>query len=131
MAANVNDFKKFRGDFGPAWLFCYCRASHGQQQRFDRPSELLQYLSDPGIKSLCNGQFLERILVIILEPRTLWNAWMEAFASRMLDDIATYVQAMVNDGALFRFPSTKLRQLGHKQALPASKIFRKLPFFQP
>lgn len=100
-------------------------------------AKLLQYLSDPGIKNLCNGQFLERILLIFLEPRTLWNAWMEAFASRTLDDNAIYAltwmmtellslpsscgvdviadaQTMVNDGSLLRSPSIELRGLGHK-----------------
>lgn len=90
-------------------------------------AKLLQYLSDPGIKNLCNGQFLERILLIFLEPRTLWNAWMEAFASRTLDDNAIYAltwmmtellslpsscgvdviadaQTMVNDRSLLRSP---------------------------
>ncbi|PYH64019.1 P-loop containing nucleoside triphosphate hydrolase protein [Aspergillus vadensis CBS 113365] len=100
-------------------------------------AKLLQYLSGPGIKNLCNGQFLERILLIFLEPRTLWNAWMEAFASRKLDDNAIYAltwmmtellslpsscgvdviadaQTMVNDGSLLRSPSIELRGLGHK-----------------
>ncbi|KAF7118726.1 hypothetical protein CNMCM5793_008346 [Aspergillus hiratsukae] len=100
-------------------------------------AKLLQYLSDPGIKILCNGQFLERLLVIVLEPRTLWNAWMEAFACRTLNDDAIYAlawmmtellslpsscgvdviadaQTMVSDGSLFRSPSFELRGLGHK-----------------
>ncbi|KAJ9255512.1 hypothetical protein DTO212C5_9142 [Paecilomyces variotii] len=100
-------------------------------------AKLIHYFSDPGIKSLCNGQFLEKLLVLILEPRTLWNAWMEAFASRSLDDDATYTltwmmtellslpissgvdiiadaQAIVNDGSLLRSPSLELRNLGQK-----------------
>lgn len=63
-------------------------------------AKLLQYLSDPGIKTLCNGQFLERILVIVLELRTLWNAWMEAFASRTLDDDAIYALAWMMTNTL-------------------------------
>ncbi|KAJ9300137.1 hypothetical protein DTO271G3_2254 [Paecilomyces variotii] len=100
-------------------------------------AKLIHYFSDPGIKSLCNGQFLEKLLILILEPRTLWNAWMEAFASRSLDDDASYTltwmmtellflpnssgvdiiadaQAMVNDGSLLRSSSLELRNLGQK-----------------
>ncbi|RAL15897.1 P-loop containing nucleoside triphosphate hydrolase protein [Aspergillus homomorphus CBS 101889] len=100
-------------------------------------SKFLNFLRKPEIKLLCNGIFLERILVIIVEPRTLWKSLLDAFFTRKLDDDATHVfcwlttevlslpassgvdittdaQAMLSDGYLESSSSALLRNLGHK-----------------
>ncbi|KAJ5505540.1 ATPase AAA-type core [Penicillium expansum] len=55
-------------------------------------AKLIQYLNHREVKLLCNGQFLEQLLLIILEPRILWGAFLEAFRTRKLDEHA--IQAL-------------------------------------
>ncbi|KAL3469205.1 P-loop containing nucleoside triphosphate hydrolase protein [Aspergillus californicus] len=43
----------------------------------------------PLVKNLCNGQFLQEILELLLEPRTVWNALFQAFQGGNLTDSAT------------------------------------------
>lgn len=97
----------------------------------------IRYLSDPAVKLLCNGQFLQDLLVVIVEPRTLWNAFVEAFKNRALDENAIYAfawmlmellslppsnqidviadaQNAVDDGSLLTSSSLEIRTLGHK-----------------
>jgi hypothetical protein len=99
--------------------------------------KFLQFLRNPGIKHLCNGKFLEQLLAIILEPRTLWNAFIEALKSRKLDeeavysfywmmvellslpyssglDVTTDAQALMNEGSIFLSTNIELRNLGNK-----------------
>ncbi|CAI7567741.1 unnamed protein product [Penicillium glandicola] len=100
-------------------------------------AKLIQYLNHPEVKLLCNGQFLEQLLLVILEPRTLWGAFLEAFRTRKLEDHAIHAlcwlmtellslpsscgvdvrddaQTVLNDGSLFSSPSVDIRNLGHK-----------------
>jgi hypothetical protein len=53
-------------------------------------SKFIQFLKKPEVKLLCNGIFLEQLLLIILEPRTLWNSFVDAFSGRKLDDDAIH-----------------------------------------
>ncbi|OKL58227.1 hypothetical protein UA08_06552 [Talaromyces atroroseus] len=100
-------------------------------------AKFVQFLSNPGIKQLCNGQFLEQLLAIILEPRTLWNAFIEALRARKLDEEAVYwfywmmvemlslpyssgldvtadAQALMDEGSIFLSTNIDLRNLGNK-----------------
>ncbi|OQE43716.1 hypothetical protein PENCOP_c003G04699 [Penicillium coprophilum] len=100
-------------------------------------AKLIQYLNHREIKLLCNGQFLEQLLLIILEPRTLWGAFLEAFRTRKLEDhaiqalcwlmtellslpsscgvdIRADTQAVLDDGSLFSSSSIDIRNFGHK-----------------
>ncbi|KAJ5779630.1 ATPase AAA-type core [Penicillium paradoxum] len=100
-------------------------------------AKLIQYLNHREVKLLCNGKFLEQILLVILEPRTLWNAFLEAFRTRKLDDdairalcwlltellslpassgvdVRTDAQAVLDDGSLLSSASMDTRNLGHK-----------------
>ncbi|KAJ5771640.1 P-loop containing nucleoside triphosphate hydrolase protein [Penicillium odoratum] len=100
-------------------------------------SNFIDVLSSPKIKLLCNGLWLEQLLLIILEPRTLWNSLLDAFFTRRLDenaihafcwltaellslpassmvDIMTDAQTILSDGYLLSSSSVSLRNLGHK-----------------
>ncbi|KAF2095349.1 P-loop containing nucleoside triphosphate hydrolase protein [Rhizodiscina lignyota] len=48
-------------------------------------AELLGFLSSPSLRSVCNGQFLRRILSCIVDPPTLWNALLQAQTERKLE----------------------------------------------
>ncbi len=56
-------------------------------------SSLIQYLSEPSVKNLCNGQILHDFIGLIVEPPTVWNAFMEAFLGGQLTEPA--IQAFV------------------------------------
>ena len=100
-------------------------------------AKLILYLNHREVKLLCNGSFLEQLLIIILEPRTLWNSFLEAFRVRKLEDHAIIAlcwmmsellalpsssgvdvradaQIMISDGSLFSSPLVELHNLGHK-----------------
>ncbi|KAF7519098.1 hypothetical protein PCG10_010340 [Penicillium crustosum] len=100
-------------------------------------AKLIQYLNHREVKLLCNGQFLEQLLLILLEPRTLWGAFLEAFRTRKLAehaiqalcwlmtellslpsscgvDIRADAQIVLDDGSLFSSPSVDIRNAGHK-----------------
>lgn len=100
-------------------------------------AKLIHFLNDPEVKLLANGLILEQILLIILEPRTLWNSFVDAFLTRKLDDDATLAlcwlttellslpaslgvdiradaQAIVDHDYLFSSPLVRLRNSGHK-----------------
>lgn len=99
----------------------------------------IPYLSDPAVKRLCNGQFLQEMLVILVgEPRTLWNALMKAFEMRELSqssihafawmllellslppstsqiDFTEDARKVVSDESVLHSPSTDIRGLGRK-----------------
>ena len=97
----------------------------------------LQYLSDPAVKNLCSGQFLRQLLTLVVEPRTLWNAFLESFKAQKLDlksveilawmlvellslpassemDVAVDARMVVDNRALFASPSMEIRNLGQK-----------------
>ncbi|CAI7659971.1 unnamed protein product [Penicillium viridicatum] len=100
-------------------------------------AKLIQYLNHREVKLLCNGQFLEQLLLIILEPRTLWGAFLEAFRTRKLAehaiqalcwlmtellslppscgvDIGVDAQIVLDDGSLFSSPSVDIQNAGHQ-----------------
>lgn len=52
-------------------------------------SVFLEYISDPAIKQISGGQFLQDILVIIAEPPTLWNALIVSHKNGSLNESAT------------------------------------------
>lgn len=94
-------------------------------------AKFICYLNDPKVKLLCNGQFLEQLLLVIIEPRTVWLGFLDAFAYRKLDqdgilalawlttellslprssgvDIMTDAQAIVDDKTIFMSSSSEL-----------------------
>lgn len=100
-------------------------------------ASFIRYLSDPVVKQLCNGQFLQQLLTTIVEPRTIWNAFMHAFQTRKLSEDSTYAFAwmlfellslppssqidltedaniVVSDGSLQQSSLPDIRALGHK-----------------
>ncbi|KAI7970536.1 hypothetical protein EIK77_005440 [Talaromyces pinophilus] len=100
-------------------------------------SKFINFLSNPDVKPLCNGIFLQQLLLVILEPRSLWNALVDAFHSRTLDedailsfywlvtellslpascavDITSDVKNIIDDDLMVSSPSASLRNLGHK-----------------
>ncbi|GAD99219.1 conserved hypothetical protein [Paecilomyces variotii No. 5] len=103
----------------------------------DYTSKFIKFLNNPDVKPLCNGLFLQQLLLVMLEPRSLWNALVYAFHARTLDedaiqtfcwlvtellslpasyavDITGDVQTIVNDDLIVSSPSASLRNLGHK-----------------
>lgn len=48
----------------------------------------LHYLSDPVVKEVCNGQFLRKLLNIIVEPPTLWKVVVASAKGRLLSEEA-------------------------------------------
>lgn len=51
------------------------------------------YLSNPAIKQLCNGKFLEEMLAIIVDPRSVWNAFMAALETKQLEETSVHAFA--------------------------------------
>ncbi|KAE8349886.1 P-loop containing nucleoside triphosphate hydrolase protein [Aspergillus coremiiformis] len=97
----------------------------------------LVYLADPTIKQLCNGKFLQDLLMLIIEPRTLWNALMDTFQARRLSktglrgfswllvevlclpascqvDLTSDAQKVVQDGSLLQSSVREVRTYGYK-----------------
>lgn len=95
------------------------------------------YVSSRDVKQLCGGQLLQQLLMIVLEPRTIWNAIIDAFKTRKLCEEAVHALAwmmaevlgnpestdgevtkdavaMVEDGSLLASPSIEIRNLGHR-----------------
>ncbi|KAL4882176.1 P-loop containing nucleoside triphosphate hydrolase protein [Aspergillus karnatakaensis] len=100
-------------------------------------SLFLQYLADPPVKALCNGQFLRDILDLVVEPRTVCNAFLQAFQeSRLVEsamqsfawllteclahtsagehDVVQDAQVVVSNGALLQAASPETRAYGQK-----------------
>lgn len=97
----------------------------------------IHYLADPAVKKLCNGQFLQDLLLILADPKTIWNAFMAAFMARELTessihafawmlvellslpssvqiDINNDARRVIDDGSLFFSPSSNIRALGYR-----------------
>ncbi|KAL9125846.1 MAG: hypothetical protein Q9217_005011 [Psora testacea] len=97
----------------------------------------ITYLSEPAVKQVCNGQFLRQLLLIIVDPPTLWIALLTsykrgllaqdsvlAFAWLLLEllslpgssevDVLEDAQGVATDGFLLNSPSHEIRTLGHK-----------------
>lgn len=51
-------------------------------------ADLVNYLADDTLKHLCNGQYLQKIIAVIVEPPTFWNALVEAQKQRTLSQNA-------------------------------------------
>ena len=99
--------------------------------------KFVRYLDDPKVKLLCNGQYLEEILLIISEPRTVWIAFRDALFHRKLEqngilalawltaellslprssgvDVMADAQCIVDDKEIHMSSSSEVRNLGHK-----------------
>lgn len=97
----------------------------------------IKYLSHPAVKQLCNGQYLKQLLLIFVEPPTLWNALIASYKSRLLTQDSVYAfawlllelislptssevdvlqdaESVATDGLLIESPSYEIRSLGHK-----------------
>ncbi|OJK04769.1 hypothetical protein ASPACDRAFT_56208 [Aspergillus aculeatus ATCC 16872] len=48
----------------------------------------LQYLAAPSVKTLCSGQHLRDLLDLVVEPRTVWTAFLRAFHAQRLTEPA-------------------------------------------
>jgi len=53
-------------------------------------AKFLEYISDPAIKQISGGQFLQDILVIIADPPTLWNTLIVSHKNGSLNENATH-----------------------------------------
>ncbi|KAK3370713.1 P-loop containing nucleoside triphosphate hydrolase protein [Lasiosphaeria ovina] len=47
---------------------------------------LLEYLSNPDIKALVDGQLLQQVLLVIVSPSTTWNAMIKLFHDNQIPD---------------------------------------------
>ena len=97
----------------------------------------INYLSDPGVKQVCNGQYLKQLLQIIVKPPTLWRTLLLLYQDRLLEqdslqafawlllellsdpisteiDILQDAEAIIADGFLSSSPSHTIRTLGYK-----------------
>ena len=99
--------------------------------------KLIDYLSNPDIKALADGQFLQELLLVIVQPPTVWNTLVNLFLAHSLSeedlrpfswlvlelislpsklglDILNDVQAIVKDGSLIQAKAHEVRELGYK-----------------
>jgi hypothetical protein len=98
----------------------------------------LKYLSeDPVLKQLCNGQLLQQLLLIIVDPPTLWNTFLQlqkdhvltqdsvySFAWLLLElvslpvngkiDVREAAQRVTDDRSLLDAPCHEIRTFGRK-----------------
>ena len=97
----------------------------------------IRYFSEPAVKQLCNGQYLRQLLLIFVEPPTLWKALIASYKSRLLTQDSVYAfawlllelislptssevdiledaESVATDGSLLESPSYEIRSLGHK-----------------
>ncbi|KAF1989215.1 P-loop containing nucleoside triphosphate hydrolase protein [Aulographum hederae CBS 113979] len=51
--------------------------------------QILSYLQDPGLKQLCNGQYLNRVLTTLVEPPAFWTALVDAHDNHLLHGNST------------------------------------------
>ena len=95
------------------------------------------YISDPEVKALNSGVFLHKILRKIVEPLSFWNALLELFQKKELDERAVEavawltvellssptpiaeevldtIQSVVNDGSLLESKSQLVRSHGYR-----------------
>ncbi|KAK1144124.1 hypothetical protein N8T08_005786 [Aspergillus melleus] len=102
-------------------------------------SRFILYLADATVKQLCNGRFLQDLLMTIVDPRALWDAFLQGFLSRQLDpssvlafswileellslpsaitkhmNIIDDAQAVVEDGSLLQSSSSETRSHGYR-----------------
>lgn len=100
-------------------------------------AEFINYLADDALKQLCNGQFLQQIIVVAVEPPTFWNALSEAYKRRTLSengirafawlllelltssnhglpDIRSLAETITNENSLLSSPVLVIRTFGVK-----------------
>ncbi|KAL2808249.1 P-loop containing nucleoside triphosphate hydrolase protein [Aspergillus granulosus] len=100
-------------------------------------ASFISYLADPSVRTLCNGQFLQDILEIIIDPCTVWNAFMQAFldgqltepatqsfawllvelltsSSALQIDVVSDAQKVVDNGSLLQSTISEIRGYGEK-----------------
>jgi hypothetical protein len=103
----------------------------------EHTTAFISYLAHPAVKQLCNGQFCQELLCLLVEPRTLWNAFVQAFLARQLQppalhafswllvellllplsnniDITDDARKIDNDGFLLQCSSPDTRSLGYR-----------------
>jgi hypothetical protein len=96
--------------------------------------KFLNYLADPSIKALANGEFLQRILGVITKPPTLWQCLMGMYAARDIPqtelrqfawlvlevisvpsmDFVADAKAVMQSDILMNSSSFEARELGYK-----------------
>lgn len=86
-------------------------------------AKFVHYLNDQNIKAAHNGECLQQILLIVVEPPTVWNAFKAAFYAHKLDHDA--IRALFWMAAeLLSFPSSRgLDVRADVQALNERGIF--------
>ena len=85
----------------------------------------ISYLSEPSLERLCSGQLLKKLLLVIIEPGTLWSAMLEAFRKGELDQPAERSFAWLVLGLLLFPTSSELDVLAVAQDLTARETFLK------
>lgn len=70
----------------------------------------IAYLSDPGVKMVYDGQLLHRILLIIVQPPTLWGSLLQAFGESRFNDDELHVFAWLCF-ELVSFPGNELNSI--------------------
>ena len=101
------------------------------------PAEsFLKYLRDPELGQLCNGQFLRKIILSIVDPPAFWDALVTAFTSDILSEasqsafawlllqvvvspscptgIAELAKHLNGNRKLLDSPSIEIRTIGYK-----------------
>lgn len=53
----------------------------------------IEYLSDPGVKMVYNGELLHQILLLIAQPPTLWNSLITLYQESRLDENDLFIFA--------------------------------------
>ncbi|KAI0597891.1 P-loop containing nucleoside triphosphate hydrolase protein [Biscogniauxia sp. FL1348] len=51
-------------------------------------ADLLAFFGDPALKRVCNGELLNQILLVMVDPPTFWNALVQYAKSKLLEDKA-------------------------------------------
>ncbi len=96
----------------------------------------LTYIRDPGVKELCNGQFLRTVILSIVDPPLFWNALVGARDKRLLTESSEHAFAwllwqlsaspscpehvtkvakrVTQDRSLLSSPSPELRSIAYK-----------------
>ncbi len=103
----------------------------------EHTATFLRYISEPAIRQVCNGQYHKKLLVIIVDPPTLWNALVALYKDRSLNeqslhafawlllelvslldpseaDVLSDAQGVVADGFLLSSQSQDIKTLGYK-----------------
>jgi len=100
-------------------------------------TDLLLYLAAPSLKQLASGHFLRRLLEVIVEPPTFWNALVDAHRKRLLTerasqafgwlllellsshskdlpDVRQIAEEATRDSSLINSPAIEVRTLGQR-----------------